>query len=67
MKKSNMNKTQIVALSLLGLVLFDLSSIFFDENHRKLDDEPVKNQIFNIQTYSSVMSTASGTTSTTTI
>jgi hypothetical protein len=62
-----MNKTQIIALSLLGLVLFDLSSIFFDENHRKLDDEPVKFQLFNIQTYSSVMSTASGTTSTTTI
>lgn len=62
-----MNKTQIIALSLLGLVLFDLSSIFFDENYRKRDDEPIKYQIFNIQTYSSVMSTASGTTSTTTI
>lgn len=63
MKK--INKNDIVPLFLLSLILFGISSIYFDENYKKHDDEPVKNQVFNIQTFTTTSGTASGTTTTT--
>jgi hypothetical protein len=44
------NKNDMVALCLLGLLMFSILSIFLDEDHKKYDDEPVKNQISNTQT-----------------
>lgn len=54
-----MKKEKIISLCLLGLVFLDLSTIFFDENYKKRDDEPVKNKMFNIQLGSSTSASVS--------
>ena len=57
------NKNNLGPLFLLGLILFGFLSIFFDEEYKKHDDEPVKNQIFNVQLSSNISaSTATGGT-----
>jgi len=60
-----MNKTKIIAFCLLGLVLIDVSSVYWDEYYKKRDDEPVNNQLFKVQSFTTI-GTASGTISTTT-
>ena len=58
-----MNKLKLIAFCLLGLIFVDIVSVLLDVNYRRRDDEPVKNQIFNIQL--STSDTASGATGTT--
>lgn len=60
----NLNKSKLIPMCFLGLALFAIFSIYFDENYKKHDDEPVKNKMLNIQLgFSTSASVSTGTIS----
>lgn len=59
---SEMNN-RIIAVCLLGMILIDLSSVFWDEYYKRRDDEPVKYQLSNNFTSQTYTSLATGTAS----